>query len=248
MDAGLRTSAGPRTVSETGKGVLVGIVDSGFDLSHPMFRDASGKLRVERLLDQTTGQEFPSAQLETGWNGVANPDGPGGDENGHGTHVATIAAGTAHNGFEGIASQVRFLLVKTDFINTDEAVKWCFTKSGSKSCVVNLSLGNHWGGHDGTTAAEQLYETLTGRGKIIVASAGNERNDAIHIGGRLVSGQTESASFNVLRQRGLNPDPPFLGLTLWYGKRLNGHLLSFSRNEGPSASGHRRTDASSFEA
>ena len=54
VDVGLRASpTGPRAVTETGKDVLIAVIDSGFDLSHPAFRDAAGKLRVEALLDQS---------------------------------------------------------------------------------------------------------------------------------------------------------------------------------------------------
>lgn len=220
-ETGLRSQPGAtRVVSETGKGVLIGIVDSGFDLTHPMFRDSSGNLRVEALLDQTTGKTYSANQLSNDWSGVANPDGPGGDDNGHGTHVASIAGGTEHHGFEGVAPEARFLLVKTNFQDTDEAVKWCFTKANANPCVVNLSLGHHWGGHDGSTAEEVLYKTLVDPGKIIVTSAGNERTERIHIGGRFVPSQTESVGFRVSRRppNGASqlPDPPFAALTLWY--------------------------------
>src|SRR5262249_18384453 len=41
-----------------GEGVLVAIIDLGFDLSHPCFRDSGGRLRVDALLDQTTSAYF----------------------------------------------------------------------------------------------------------------------------------------------------------------------------------------------
>lgn len=130
VDLGVRTAAaGPRKVSETGKGVLLGIVDSGFDLSHPMFRDGAGKLRVAGLLDQNTGKEFNTAELESHWTSATNPSAPGGDENGHGTHVAAIAGATKFNGFEGVAPGARFLLVKTNFLDTADAVQWIFNKA-----------------------------------------------------------------------------------------------------------------------
>ncbi len=208
------TPTGPRTVSETGKGVLIGIVDSGFDLTHPMFRDSTGKLRVEGLLDQTSGGEFTTSQLETQWSGAVNPTAPGGDDHGHGTHVASIAGGTKHQGFEGVAPGARFLLVKTNFTDTDNAVSWIFNKAGTKPCVINMSLGHHWGAHDGTEVEEKLHESLVGRGKVIVVSAGNERNDSIHIGGRFLAGTSETVGFRVLRQQ--PPDPPFAAITVWY--------------------------------
>ena len=212
------TVSGPRQVSETGKGVLIGIIDTGFDLSHPMFRTDAGKLRVKALLDQTqaSNPEFTTSQLEKQWTGVANPDGPGSDADGHGTHVATIAGGTKFKGFEGVARDAKFLLVKTDFINTDKAVSWIFKQAGSTPCVINMSLGHHWGAHDGSEQEERLHETLTGPGKIIVVSAGNERSDHIHIGGRFVKNQVESVPFRILRPQ--DGSAPFVAFTLWYNE------------------------------
>jgi len=200
-----------RAFRETGDGVLLGIVDSGFDLSHPMFRDA-GKLRVEALLDQTTGKEYTNADLEAGWG--AGGARPGSDDNGHGTHVASIAGGTAFRGFEGVAPGARFLLVRTDFLNTDKAVSWVFKKAGKTPCVVNLSLGHHWGAHDGSSLEEQLFESLVGPGRVIVASAGNEREDRLHVGGLFVPSHAETVPFDVQFQ----PDgsPPTAAMTLWY--------------------------------
>ncbi|MBF0189585.1 MAG: S8 family serine peptidase [Magnetococcales bacterium] len=95
----------------TGKDVLVGIIDSGIDINHGDFRDASGKTRIVRLWNQrsVTGATPPTgadgaalygaecdtaainAVLDTtpSGTGVCNPD----DNNNHGTHVAGIAAG-----------------------------------------------------------------------------------------------------------------------------------------------------------
>jgi subtilisin family serine protease len=205
-------NSGVRTVEEKGNGVFIGIVDSGFDLSHPMFRDAAGKLRVEGLLDQTgkSPQEFTSAQLEKGWSDGTNP---GKDENGHGTHVASIAGGTSFNGFEGIAPEARFLLVKTNFLDTADGVQWIFSKAGSKACVVNMSLGGHFGSHDGTSLEEMLIDQVSGPGKIVVISAGNERESNLHIGGRLLPNESQTVRFDVPGQGGRAPEGI---LTLWY--------------------------------
>lgn len=214
-DIGLLAPTVPRAVPETGAGVFIGIVDSGFDLSHPMFYDSSGKLRVKALLDQTQSgnPEFDTAALisKLSSGGVQ----PGSDENGHGTHVASIAGGSLYNGLEGVAPDAQFLLVKTDFINVDSGVAWIFRQAGTSPCVVNLSLGGHYGPHDGTTQEEKLYETLTGPGKILVVAAGNERQDNLHIGGRFVPGQIEEVSFDIQpdpsRQR-----PPVSAATFWH--------------------------------
>lgn len=204
-----------RTVPETGKGVYIGIVDSGFDLSHPMFRDSQGQLRVAALLEQTQtqgNQTYDTAELSRQW---AAGQGPGNDEDGHGTHVASIAGGSVHRGLQGIAPDAQFLLVKTDFINVDRAVAWIFKQAKEAPCVVNLSLGNHYGPHDGTSVEEQLYEGLVGSGKILVVAAGNEREHNLHLGGWFVPKQIEEVTFDIFpdfnRQR-----PPMAIATFWY--------------------------------
>jgi subtilisin family serine protease len=214
-DIGLAApAAGSRPVVEDGSGVLVGIVDSGFDLSHPMFRDAAGKLRVEALLDQTVGggREFTNTVLERRW---AGGNGPGADQNGHGTHVTSIAAGSRFGALEGVAPGARLLLVKTNFRDTDRAVSWIFQKAAHRPCVVNMSLGHHFGAHDGTDAEERLHVELSGPGRVIVVSAGNERNDDMHLGGRFHAGQVEELAFDLLRQ----PDgTAFVVVTVWHSR------------------------------
>jgi len=207
-------AGGGRTVPEDGTGVLIGVVDTGFDLSHPAFRDPSGALRVEGLLDQTNrDREYTTAQLENGW---ARATRPGRDDNGHGTHVASIAGASRFGAVEGVAPGARFLLVKTDFINTDAAVAWIFRKAGARPCAVNMSLGHHFGAHDGTDQEERLHRTLVGPGKLIAIAAGNERNDRIHIGQHFAPGEAQTVRFDVLRQR---EGDTFAVMTLWCDQR-----------------------------
>lgn len=216
-DIGLIAS-GTRSVTETGKNVYIGIVDSGFDLSHPMFRDSNGKLRVVALLDQTLGNtEYDTADLENQW--VAGGSKPGRDDNGHGTHVATIAGGSKFGQYEGIAPDAKFLLVKTDFRNVDNAVSWIYQKAGNSPCVANLSLGGHFGSHDGTSNAERLYDALVGSGKILVVSAGNERNDSLHLNGLFVPNQIEEVIFDIIPNTPFDNVPgdrPAAPATFWY--------------------------------
>jgi subtilisin family serine protease len=212
VDCRLRASpAGHRVVPQDGTGVVIGIVDTGFDLSHPMFRDASGALRVEALLEQFEDdppKSYTRAQLERAW---AAGRRVGRDEDGHGTHVASIAGGTAHQGLEGIAPGATFILVKTNFVDTDEAVTWIFDRAGRRPCVVNMSLGHHWGAHDGTDAEERLHVELAKKaGRIVCVSAGNERDEAIHVGGRFRTNQTRLVTFDAL-------DADF-AVTFWHAK------------------------------
>jgi subtilisin family serine protease len=192
-----------RRVAGRGTGVVVGIIDTGFDLSHAAFRDAANVLRVDALLVQSENgadQEFTTAQLQAGW--VTGGARPGFDEHGHGTHVASTAAGSVFNAVSGVAPDARLVLVKTDFFRLAEAVKWCFDKAGGRPVVVNMSLGGHHGGHDGATAEERAMEQMSGNGRIVVAAAGNERADNIHIGARFSPGQSESAIMDISTREG----------------------------------------------
>jgi subtilisin family serine protease len=192
-----------RKVAGRGSGVVVGIIDSGFDLSHPAFRDAAGALRVDALLVQSVNgadQEFTTAQLQAGWaDGGARP---GFDDHGHGTHVASIAAGSEFAAMSGVATDARLVLVKTDFIRLAQATRWCFDKAAGRPAVVNMSLGGHHNGHDGATIEERALERLSGTGRIIVAAAGNERADNIHIGTRFAPGQSETAIMDISTREG----------------------------------------------
>jgi hypothetical protein len=68
--------------------------------------------------------------------------------------------------------------------------------------VVNLSLGHHFGAHDGTDSEERLHAQITGPGRIVVVSAGNEQNDDIHIGGRRVARVAGGADWRTVRSCG----------------------------------------------
>jgi subtilisin family serine protease len=76
-----------------------------------------------------------------------------------------------------------------------------------------MSLGHHFGAHDGTDVEERLHNAISGPGKIIVVSAGNERQSNIHIGGNFHQGQSEEVLFDVAR---LASAAPQAILTLWH--------------------------------
>lgn len=161
--------------------MLVGIVDSGIYAGHPGFA-AAGNTRIVDYFDQEQEVEYNSAAIEAG-QASASPD-----EIGHGTHVAGIAAGngSGSNGttYEGVAPEADLAIVKTTFNSADiaEAVRNIFDIADQRNqpCVVNLSLGTHVGGHDGTTVTERTIDQLSGPGRLVVVSAGNEGRDFIH--------------------------------------------------------------------
>ena len=181
-----------RTVPQTGKGVLVGIIDSGIDTSHEAFKK-DGKTRIVEYWDQIRNRRFKSDQIDQG-NATESPDTVG-----HGTHVAGIAAGNGGgsegNIYQGVAPGADLAMVKTTMETGDiaKAIKDIFKLADKRKqpCVINLSLGGHFGGHDGTTIAERAIDQLSGPGKLVVVSAGNENQKPIHAGTILPKEQLE---------------------------------------------------------
>lgn len=175
----------------TGNGVIVGIIDTGLDFTHPMFRSSTtNKLRISRawLQSEKTGAKpigFYYGSEYIGENDLLNKKKSTENES-HGTHVTGIAAGSGGNTvFKGVAPDAEIVFV--EFGNTEaeiiDAVKYIFkyAKSKNKPAVVNLSLGSHSGPHDGTSYVDKAFDDLSGKGKIIVGAAGNEGNDKLHI-------------------------------------------------------------------
>ncbi|HEX9671327.1 MAG TPA: S8 family serine peptidase, partial [Thermoanaerobaculia bacterium] len=186
--------AGVRSVPQTGRGVLVGVIDTGIDAAHPSFT-SGGTNRIVRYWDQESGVEHTAAAIAAG-QAAASPD-----VIGHGTHVAGIAAGNGggspNQRYQGVAPEADLAIVKTSFMTADiaRAIRQVFDLADQRAqpCVVNLSLGGHYGGHDGTTVAERAVDQLCGRGRIVVVSAGNEANDRIHAGTELPRGAAQPA-------------------------------------------------------
>lgn len=159
----------------TGKGVVVGICDIGFDPLHPTFLDSDGKSRVKRIT-QYKEREGIRLQLEGDdqyeeWQ-TDNPD------EYHATHVCGILAGNgAGSPYTGIASDAE-IVVSTSTLSdvgllagVEDIID--YAKEVGKPAVINLSMGNHTGAHDGTSLFSQ-YLDLCADDAIIVLSSGNQ--------------------------------------------------------------------------
>lgn len=172
-----------------GEGVLIGIVDTGIDTDHPAFKKG-GQTRIVRYIDQEQGVEYSRNDIDNGL-AAASPDIVG-----HGTHVAGICAGNGAGSskaiYAGVAPQADIAMVKTTFNSDDVAlgVKQIFDVADelNQPCVVNLSLGGHFGAHDGTSVHERAIDALSGPGRLVVVSAGNEGRSDLHAGTNLASG------------------------------------------------------------
>lgn len=174
-----------------GKGVVIGVIDGGFDFTHPTFKDSNGNLRIKKVWDQskTSGGTPPNGYsygVEYSTPAEILAAQSDGNDN-HGVHVAGITGGSGNgsNGkFAGMAPAADFVLVSSGGGSSSiaDAIKYIFdyAKSVNKPIVVNMSLGTHIGPHDGTSALDRNIDNLTGAGKIIVGAAGNEGGTKLH--------------------------------------------------------------------
>ncbi|HPB30666.1 MAG TPA: S8 family peptidase [Candidatus Sumerlaeota bacterium] len=155
------------------------------------------------------GVEYTGEQINNELSGITSGAVRTTDTNGHGTHVAGIAGGngTASDGdplpptYIGMAPEAEFIIVKSNLLTSgiSDAVNYIFQTAAAlgKPAVVNLSLGNHYGPHDGTSDFETFLDGLTGPGRIIVAAAGNSYGDFIHAEGVVPSGGSTAIIFHV---------------------------------------------------
>lgn len=134
----------------------------------------------------------------------------------HGTHVAGIAAGNGRAGdaqspagrFIGAAPEATIIFVQpnatdaqttfTDSTRVAEAVAYVFGKATELGmpCVINMSLGQNGGSHDGESIVERAIDRLLEQpGRTFVAAAGNEHIWRGHAGGRLADGEVRTLSW-----------------------------------------------------
>lgn len=183
----------------TGRGVVVGVVDAGFDYTHAAFRQPdTGELRIRRVWEQRSSDfEGCTAPEKFGYGiELTTPEliaKAAGDNsvNSHGTHVAAIAAGSdayEQGAYRGTAPDADMVLVAVDLENCQPAdisnavaYIYDYATAVGKPCVVNLSLGNHAGPHDGTSSFDVVADQLQGPGRLIVGAAGNHRADRFHV-------------------------------------------------------------------
>lgn len=212
----------------TGRGVLVAIVDSGIDYSHPDFRNADGTTRIVRLWDQTLDtvydRETINSALEQPTEAERYAICPSRDISGHGTHVAGIAAGNgrASNGrYRGVAYESELVVVKLGtprertLPRTTElmrALDFCVNTARELGMpiAINLSFGNNYGSHSGTSLIETFINDMADFGRnVIVIGSGNDGAAALHTLGRVIQNQTSVIELAV------SEFEPTLNLQIW---------------------------------
>lgn len=233
VDEVLAWGPAPATGGFTGKGVIVADIDDGFETHHPAFLDAEGKTRFAAIWDMNLGNDgsspFGNGRVRNRAALQADSDfGQGGS--GHGSHVISLAGGSPKGSpYYGMAPGATLVGVKTRLgaptgkekdpydVEIMNGIQWVFRLADSLKmpAVVNLSLGHHWGPHDGTSIFDRFLDSITGPGRIVVGSAGNEAALKLHVGFTLKPGDTAGTWIDVDRNGKPTPYTVILGMDVW---------------------------------
>ncbi|MBO8462301.1 MAG: S8 family serine peptidase [Firmicutes bacterium] len=200
----------------TGKGILIAVIDSGIDYAHPEFLNPEGTTRIEVIWDQTiegnppvgyqrgtlyTKEQIDEA-LQQGNDRLSVV--PSVDLSGHGTHVAGICAGNS-----GVAPESQIVIVKLgtpskrSFPRTTElmeAVNFVtqFALERRMPIAINLSFGNNYGGHDGSSLLETYLNDIASIGRMVIScGSGNEGSTGRHYGGQLLEGENATIQLSI---------------------------------------------------
>ena len=215
-----------------GQGTLVGIIDTGIALTNPLFRYEDGTTKVRALWDQENqeGKRPEGFPFGTQWEreeiDQALKDNPGilpGDEEGHGTFLAAIAAGRedSQSGFSGVAPDSELLVVRLkrpkkyllDFYSIEDdvwacqeddvimAIRYVLTMAMffQKPVSICLGIGTNLGGHAGNGNLERYISASSlFPGVSFHIAAGNEGISGHHFHGEVPLGQNfQEVEFNV---------------------------------------------------
>lgn len=198
----------------SGKGVLIAVLDSGIAYERREFCKSNGETRIRFLWDQTLeangsppegfalGVEFVEEQINRALREPTREQRfavvPSVDVSGHGTAVTGIAAGYIEGGsYIGAAPEADLLVVKLGlpsdqgFPRTTEimrGVTYALRKANELQMplVINLSFGNSYGSHDGSSLLERFLDNAAEIGRtVICVGSGNEGSSGGHFAGNV---------------------------------------------------------------
>ena len=218
----------------TGKGTVIAFIDTGIDYTNPVFLNPDGSSRILAIWDQTIQEGTPPVGFEYGTeysreeiNQALQSDNPlsvvpSRDEHGHGTAVASIAAGSKIEGgtiFTGAAPDADILVIKLKeckkylrdyYLISEQAVAFqatdiimaleyadTFARSFNRPVIFCIALGTSYGSHSGNSPLSNYINRLANkRSRVFVVGGGNEGNSAHHYEGDLspYNGREESST------------------------------------------------------
>lgn len=223
----------------SGQGVLVGIVDSGIDFENPDFRNEDGTTRIVSLWDQSIsgrppsgyaiGSEYTQEEINAALSEADRTERsnivPSSDTSGHGTAVAGIAAGNGRGSegrmYRGAAPEAELIIVKMGTPRPDGFPRTTELMTGVDYVIrkalelrmpvaVNISFGNTYGSHDGTSLVERFLNDISDMWKnVICIGSGNEGTTAGHAAGR-VNDEEE-----VVQELAVQEREPALNVQIW---------------------------------
>lgn len=221
-----------------GRNTLIGFVDTGIDYTQPVFLYEDGTSKIQYIYDQTLegeppegyfiGREFTNEQINEALR-AENPYSvvPQQDENGHGTLLASIAAGRQVNNFIGAAPDAEIIAVKLKKARPFYLEKYCvpqhqemaFESSAvmlgidyivkkarqlRRPVSICIGLGTNFGSHDGYSIFEEYLSNIARLdGVCLCVAAGNESQERHHMTGKIAdTGNTQNIDINVGEQAG----------------------------------------------
>lgn len=210
-DAGITALQNYPTLNLMGQNIMIGFVDTGIDYRHEVFRNIDGSTRIAGIWDQTvqTGNlpddlEFGSEYTEEDINEALRSENPleivpSSDEDGHGTFLASVAAGSAdvENQFLGAAPEAALAVVKLkrakaylkefygirqDAVCYQEndimlGLKYLndLARKRNMPLVICIALGTNFGGHNGTSLLSFMLDNYSLQmNHCVVVGTGNE--------------------------------------------------------------------------
>jgi len=222
-DAMLNTSAAQAlgiNSTYTGKGVILGVIDTGIDFQHIAFKDKDGNNRIVRayklsssnstsLTTYSTSSQISSLTYDT-------------NDGDHGTHTVSTAGGSsvivngtnvsvtedhANATYGGMAPEADLVVAGLSSLYTASIAtaiqNICnYADQVGKPCVISLSLGSHYGPHDGSGSVAEVVSQYAGDNHIIVYAASNDAGkvsedriaSGLSNGGGIYSGGTATSS------------------------------------------------------